>query len=736
MRPALVVLLSLCFFASGQEIAIDSQPIRIGLALSGGGALGFAHVGVLKVLEEEGIAVSCISGNSMGSLVGGLYAAGYSTAQIESIATNADWWTLFSSDVPFGARYLPERQQSQRYVFQLRHHNFIPSFPSGLIPLQNVEFLLMKLLSKIEYNTFYEFDSLPIPYRAIAVDLDSGEKVVFRNKRLANAIRSSIAIPGVFAPEQIDGRQYVDGGVIQNLPVDPLLEFKPDLIIASLTMKHNLETGVSLIDVISRSLDLVAIEDLKQQKQLADILIEPNVDPFNPSDFFRAKELIKAGEEAARAMLPEIRAKINSRKIIAQPRKITERPLSVIRSIQFQGLKITHESFLRNKLRMRVGSYLQFDQLISDLRRIYNTDFFDHVDYRLEFDQADSVDVIIELQEKAFGFYSLGVRYDNFDNVNLGIEVGQGNLNGSGANIRAAANLGNPNELRLGLTGTRLYRLPFGYRVDGFWNSVEYSFFQNEESSLKYIMGNRGGISEAGYIIGRDAFFDFGLKAYYNVIYQKLPIAYFDTLPKQQWIVGPKFRLEFNNFNNLYFPTRGITYRLTGLYSMQQLKATENFLKLNYYSEQMIPITSWFFVRPRLEVGVTWGKAAFSEYFRSGSENLIGFDKDEFTTDQKAILRIGTDFRLFQLFNRNDYPFYLQFFSNIATFKKYDDLIDEIDFNSDFYWGIGTGVRTNTPIGPFQLTIGIADFAKPEPHRGTRVNLYLSAGREFRYTGD
>ncbi len=560
--------------AEHEQLPSDSQPIRIGLALSGGGALGFAHLGVIKILEQEGIPISYISGNSMGSLIGGLYAAGYSPAQIESIATNADWWTLFSSEIPFGARYLPEQQQNQNYVFQLRHHNFIPSFPSGFVPIQNVEFLLMRLLSEIEYNTFYEFDSLPIPYRAVAVDLDSSEKVIFRNKRLANAIRSSIAIPGVFAPEQVNGRSYVDGGVIQNLPVDPLLEFNPDLIIASVTMKHNQETGMSLIDVISRSLDLVAIDDLKQQKQLADIVVEPNVDPFTHSDFFRAKELIKTGEEAMRNTLPKIRALINNREIIGQKRKITKRPRAIIRSINFQGQKITNEKVLRNKLSMRVGSYLEFERLISDLIKIYNADFFEHVDYRLEFASDESVDIFIELQEKAFGFYYIGVLYNNYDNINLGLEVGQGNLGGSGASVRGVAHLGNPNEFRLGLNGTRLFRLPFGYRLDGYFRSIDRRFYQYN-SYFKYNMNYFGGVLETGYSVGRDAFFNFGLNGY-KVFNPSALLTFFDTLPANQWIIGPIFNLEFNNHDNLYFPTRGITYRLSGLYSMKRLKASRN----------------------------------------------------------------------------------------------------------------------------------------------------------------
>ena len=151
-----------------EAVAVE-PPVRIGLALSGGAALGFAHIGVLKVLERENIPVVAISGNSMGSMVGGAYAAGYSAAEIESLAVNADWNLLFSSSVPFGARYLPERQQAQRYIIQLRHRNLFPSLPSGLVPLQNVEFLLMRLLADIEYNTGYNFDSLPIPYRAASV---------------------------------------------------------------------------------------------------------------------------------------------------------------------------------------------------------------------------------------------------------------------------------------------------------------------------------------------------------------------------------------------------------------------------------------------------------------------------------------------------------------------------------------------------------------------------------------
>ena len=389
-----------------REPVAAEPPVRIGLALSGGAALGFAHIGVLKVLERESIPVVAISGNSMGSMVGGVYAAGYSAAEIESLALSVDWNLLFSSSVPFGARYLPERQQAQRYMLQFRHKSLIPFLPGGLVPLQNVELLLMRLLADIEYNTGYDFDSLPVPFRAVAVDLKSGGLQVMGKGRLEQAIRASIAIPGVFAPEQIGDMELVDGGVQQYLPVDPLdsMGLNLDLKIAVLTMKHNAESGVSLIDIASRSMDLVGPDDLRRQKQLADVLIEPNVDPFTHSDFARAAGLIAAGESAAEAALPRIRELIGIRKPVGYRRPVVWKPLSVVRSVLFEWLAVTREATVRREVTTRPTTYLVFSRLVDDLVRLFHTGLFEDVGYRLENARNDSVDVVIEVQERAYGF--------------------------------------------------------------------------------------------------------------------------------------------------------------------------------------------------------------------------------------------------------------------------------------------------------------------------------------------
>jgi len=731
-----LVALGLCGWAQqpAREPVVVEPPVRIGLALSGGAALGFAHIGVVKVLEREHIPVVAISGNSAGSMVGGIYAAGYSAAEIESIALDADWGVLFSSSVPFGAQYLPERQQAQRYIIQLRHKNLFPSLPSGLVPLQNVEFLFMRLLSDIEYNTGYDFDSLPIPYRAVAVDLKSGELHVLRRGRLEQAIRASIAIPGVFAPEKLDDMELVDGGVQQYLPVDPLdsIDSNLDLKIAVLTMKHNPETGVSLIDITSRSMDLVSPDDLKRQKKLADVLIEPNVDPFTHSDFAKARGLIAAGESAAEAALPRIRELIGARRPARDRNTVRWRPLSVVRSVRFEGLNVTREATVRREVTTRPTTYLVFSRLVDDMVRLFHTGLFEDINYRLENARNDSVDVVIVVQERAYGFYSLGIRYDNTDDVVLGLEVGQGNLWGSGAGIRAAFDLGNPNEARLGLTGTRLFQLPFGYRLDGFLGSVERSYYEQGKWRGAYTVGYLGGVAEAGYILGRDAFFNFGLNSY-RASY-RVPSGFPKDLLPAEWVIGPSFRLEVNTYRDVDFPTAGTASRFDIRSSLTALQGTRQFLRLGYSAERVMPVASWLLLRPGMDAGLSFGEPAWAEQFRTGGAEFVGFAPEQFTSAQRALLRFGAEFPLFRLFGQENYPFYLQLLANVGTFEPWGNLLSSSDLPSLLHWGAGTGVRTNTPIGPIQLTVGVGDFGGKLPMQPVKLAVYFSVGREFRYT--
>lgn len=724
MRFAIISFL-LCNALVLAESNVEGEPaIRIGLALSGGGALGIAHVGVLKVLEQENIPISYIVGNSMGALIGGLYAAGYRATQIESILLSINWENIFSSEVPFGAQYLPERQRKRRYPIWLRHHNFVPTLPSGLVPIQNTEFLLMRLLADIEYDTYYDFDSLPIKYRTIAVDLKSGQKIVFSRGRLAQAIRASIAVPGVFAPIRIGENEFIDGGIISNLPVDLLDEFKPDLKIASLTTKKNREESGSVIDVILQSINLIAIDDWERQKQSADIKIAPDVENFKNSDFSKGKELIQAGETAAQIMLPQLRAKIGKRPIANLRKKITKREFAVIRAIKFSGLQTVRSGIVKQRMKLNLGDKLNFAYLINDLMNIYYTNLFDNIDYDLHFNATgDSVDLLVKLHEKDYGFYALGIRYDNFDGANLGLEVGQGNIRGSCAEARVAFFVGNDREIRLGINGTRLYSLSIGYRLDGFGRWTQGRFEEDPGIRDKlYKIKMFGGIIETGYILDNNAYFNIGLIGYQTK---------YEHRQNQEVVIGPMFEIVYNNFNNHYLPNRGMNHKFNAFCATPQLGGDTNFWKARYVFEYIIPFTCKFLMRPQLEIAISNGNLTYPEKFKYGGLNLLGFDQYEFVSNQALIVSNSFDLMLFELFNLASYPFYLSIFTNLATFDKINALIDNINFKENFYWSFGLGIKTNTPIGPLQIAVSLPDFKKYAENR--EPQLSLSIGREFRY---
>lgn len=706
---------------------VIAEPVRIGLCLSGGAALGLAHIGVLKVLEREGLDFVGIAGNSMGSLVGGVYAAGYSAAQIESIALSADWNWLFSSRPGFGTQYLQEKQNRQRYILQLRHQGLVPYLPSGLVPLQNVELLLNRLLAEAEFNSGYNFDSLVIPYRAVAVDVYAGKKAVLKRGRLEQAIRASIAIPGVFSPEVINGRELVDGGVMDYMPVAALDDFQPDLIVAVLTMRKAETPGRTLVDIASRSIDLMSIGNVERAKELADVVIEPDVSRFLHSDFARAKELIAAGESAAIRALPLIREKLRGRMPVRVRRQLTPKVLPVVREIKFEGLKRTRRSLILPYVRSRERARLNFNIVISDLERLFNTGLFEDVNFRLESVAEDSVVLVYEVNERPFGFYALGVRYDSDDNVVVGAEVGEENIFGLGATVRAAGVVGNPNEFRLGVTGTRILRLPFGYRLDGYVSSLSRSFYEQGQFSSSYFERFWGGVAEAGYITGRNGFFNFGVRVE-RVGYEGAAV---DTL-ETDWLGGAFFNLEFNNQDRLDLPARGLVYRLNGFYSSPRVLGQKEFLKLEFNGEQLVPFGSGLGLRLWTSAGVSLGGLPLCEQFVSGGERFGGFAEQEFTSAQRLIVGMALRWRALNLLNRTDYPLYFEVLGNLGTFTRLDLIFNNQEVLDKLHWGVGTGVLTGTPVGPLRLMVSLGNFLKPTPHPGG-VRVYLALENEFRY---
>jgi NTE family protein len=383
---------------------------RIGLVLSGGGARGAAHIGVLKVLEELRVPITCITGTSMGSIVGAAYSSGTSVTEMEQIVAGMSAEALFHEQPP---RF----EQSMRRKAD-DHINYIGPeigirgkeilLPKGLVSGVQLETVLRRLSKSRGY---YDFDRLPIPFRAVATDIVTGEAVVLRSGELAGAMRASMSVPGAFAPARIGGHTLLDGGLVRNLPVDVARDLCADVVIAvnlgSPLLKED-EVG-SILGVTQQMVNILTEQNV--QKSLSeltpdDVLLTPDLEGFSASDFNKLPQIVSRGEEVAHAArdqlarfsIPESEYALLRERQSAPPTTMT----GSAAEIRVENLSRVNPKAVQALMDTRSGEPLQVDTIDHDMQRIYGSGDFEHVGYRLSQDQDTNV-LDIEALEKSWG---------------------------------------------------------------------------------------------------------------------------------------------------------------------------------------------------------------------------------------------------------------------------------------------------------------------------------------------
>jgi NTE family protein len=361
---------------------------RIGLVLGGGGALGAAHAGVLKVLDELRVPVECIAGTSMGALVGGAYAAGMDGREVDAFLRAIDWQRIFGQEQK--RRYQPmsvKRENvtiSNKLEFGLGEDGLIA--PRGLIETQQVESLIRNMVAS--QSGVLDFDRLPIPFRAVATDLRSGDMVVFRSGDLPTALRASMSVPGVFAPVELGDLLLVDGGIRRNLPVDVARETCADVVIAVAVAgeERSVESMRSATGSLGRMVDILIKGN--ERASLAslgpgDVGIAVRVDGMTSADFQLAPQAIDAGERAARALAPRLAALALPEEAYAAWRASHSgeaRPAERrVASVEFAGVDARVAGWLASRVRTRNGDPVDEAVLAEDALRIYATGAYEAV---------------------------------------------------------------------------------------------------------------------------------------------------------------------------------------------------------------------------------------------------------------------------------------------------------------------------------------------------------------------
>ncbi|MBF1337419.1 MAG: patatin-like phospholipase family protein, partial [Leptotrichia sp.] len=413
---------------------------RVGLVLSGGTARGLAHIGVLKVLEEEKVPVEYVTGTSMGSIIGGLYSIGYTPDEIEKIASEMDWISLFNDSIERKDKGISRNLIEDRNTMVLPMEKFIPKIPSGAVGGKSASEQLNNLFfGVLEENDFKKF---PKKFALVATDLNTGEGVMIDRGSIATAVRSSLSIPSVFNPVQDGERLYVDGGVVRNLPVQDV-----KVLGADYTIGINVGEGFSKRDpeklniagVISDSMTIAGRQEVERQIRMLDLYMTPNLEKIESYDFGKVKEIIAAGEKVARDNIESIRKLSNPEKFAELEEKRREfrktwKDEYDIKYVEIRGNKKYEKKYFNKYLPKNLGMMKKSDmeKIVDELYR--NGDFS-----TVYYEVKNNDTLVINVQEKAGDYLTLSGNVNNEDMATVTVGM-QGNKTINNADTRYRLN--------------------------------------------------------------------------------------------------------------------------------------------------------------------------------------------------------------------------------------------------------------------------------------------------------
>jgi NTE family protein len=713
--------------AAGTSSVATGRP-KIGLALSGGGARGAAHIGVLKVLEEHRVPVDFIAGTSMGALVGGLYASGLSPAQLDSVVSETDWTDAFADNIPRGDRSFRRKRDDDLYLVKhkpgLRGGRLL--FPSGILDGHRVDLLLKRL--SLPIVTVRDFDLLSIPYRAVAADIVTGEAVVLDHGDLALAMRASMSIPAAFAPREIDGRLLVDGGIVNNFPIDVVRRMGADVIIAvDIATPPMGREQLSAVPAISTQLATLASEQNKK-RQIAslagsDVFIRPDLGSITVASFERAAEAVATGERAAREALPALeRLTLSPEEYSAYQAARAARVASAAPPI-LGAERIVNQSRLTDqviaaRLQTPIGCPVDAGQLEMELNQIYGLELFESVYYDVVPGPHGNV-LTVTARERAWGpnYLQGGVAaFEDFEHPNFNVAL---------AYSRTAVNRLN-GEWRTGLqvgqepaAWTEFYQpLDAGLRkfvdLELLAGERAMNVFDRRGRKLSELGIRHYGVTLAG---GREIGTWGELRA--GVVRESGSIRVLVAdpgFPVGRYDMGEAFaQLFIDKLDEIVFPHRGESLRARLSAGLDALGSTVTYRQANVEASVAATRGHWTGVLGGESGTTLHGNAPLERRFSLGGlGRLSGLEQDELIGQHELLLRAllyrrVVDFQLLPV-----YAGISAEYGNVFQSRSAIGLKDGIAAGSVF-------LGADTLIGPLCLAYGRAE--------GDRGNYYLTLGQ-------
>jgi len=705
----------------------DGARLRIGLALSGGGARGFAHVGALRALEELRVPIDCIAGTSMGSIVGGLYATGMSPDAIEQAIGKVDWDRLFTDRPP--RRYLSFRRKQDDVADLMdlelgfnRKGRLI--LPRGLIAGQKIGFLLQSLTLRATGVT--DFGVLPIPFGAVTTDIGTGEMVVLTHGNLAESMRASMSLPGFVAPVERDGRLLVDGGLVRNLPVDVARTLCADVVIA-IDISTPLDPPKSIrsvADVSRQSIGMLTVKNVEDQAALANLLVRPELTGFTSGDFSKAQAIIPAGYQAMLAHRAELAGYALTEEQYAARTAALRSALHVpsrIAAVRIEAPPDVDPRVLKARIRTRADSELDLPTLEDDMARLYEHGEFERVDFTLEPGQNGD-DLVIRAHEKPWGPRSLrfGVNFLNDfrgdTDFNVRARYTRLLVNRLGAEWRTDLQVGRTRRIL-----TELYQ-PVWFSPIWFvapsldFNSRVKDVFLDDHRLAEYDVRSWSGALAIGAALGRSGEVRAGWVRGRGTAHVDVGDPNFDALHVGigAW-VGT---LAIDRLDEAHFPHHGFAGGAGAFLARHGLGSEFSYDKLAAYANQ-------FMSRGRSTVfmgvsgGTSLGDIAFYDEFELGGLfSLSGFREGQIQGQAYGVTRLGY-YRAVSRSKKKDRSAYIGAWAEAGN--AWEDPGDA-SFGDLHYTGT-LGFGLDTFLGPIYLAYGRAD--------GGRDTIHFTVGRSF-----
>lgn len=704
---------------------------RIGLVLSGGGARGAAHIGVLEVLEELRVPVDMISGTSMGSIVGGLYAAGLSPEELGGIIQSVDWVRVFDDKPDRPSLSFRRKEDDRNFLTNLRFAFKNGGFfvPPGVVEGQKLEFLLRTIT--IGQTGVARIEDLPLPFRAVATDIRTGEAVVLSRGTLATAQRASMSIPGAFSPVEIEGRLLVDGYLANNLPIDVVETLGADAVIAV-----DISTPVSEIDSDTSALGINAQASVfatqanqrlqKERLGKDDVLLTPDLGDVGSASFSRMPEAIDAGRRAALAAAPALSRLAVSEEEYAAWRAAQRRAaptLPVIDEIRIENDSLLADSVIRARVRARVGEPLDLEILRTDLQRLFGLDAFQRVEFDLRHDGERTI-LVYQLSPRLRGrnYFRMGINLETDLGNDAGYNVGLNHvllpMNRWGGELRNYVQLGDTYVVSSQMyqpidPRDTLFVLPqFGFKRE------RYDIFQDGDRLARYDVEWVAVGLDLGISLGRFARVRGGI-GYENGKGDRHtgdPGVYRDTHFKSGFYQAT---FEFDSLDSTRFPNEGSTVFVQGRFLREELgnDASVETLKVRTSTFR----TFWHnTIGLTLSYDTSFGASREVELLNNvgGFGRLSGFERNSIVGPHAGVARlIGYRRIASPAIFAWEFPVYLgvQYETGNAWLRRSD--IDDLRHSGGVFFGV------DTPLGPLYLAYAHGD--------GGENQGYLFLGQSF-----